>query len=205
MPVRIQWHSKNYPVADRISSAKDSGFKTLPISDLNCWGFRTAVTGAVGISIHALFPFSYGEIARVFFKVAAVRVLASLPLLATLGAFGAWRFGENAGWGARMGCNLAVLCLSLNPVLVTLAFSSQTSDYNMSKLRGGVFIPPFFVGVFLVVILTLLQLCFIFLPPDNLERLPNLIPVIAVFSYALYRWHRFAYDRCWFDTLKIAR
>ncbi len=177
-------------------------FRALPVSDLFWRGFHSS--GAMGAPIHTFSPFGYGEIARVLFKAGAVRALASLPLLAILGAFGAWQNSEQADWGVRLGCNLALLYICLNPLLVALSFSGQTSDYKITGPNSFIFSTTFVPGILLVGLMTFVQFGILLL---NKGLFPPLIlpSIIGVLSYTLYRWHRFAYDRCWFDAMKLAR
>lgn len=146
-----------------------------------------------------LFPATVGEMVRLKMKIATVRSLSALPLLAMYGALLAWRLGGSASAGASSGAKVVVLLFAIVPALSMTSVSSGTTDTSKMSLRS-----LWMILMFLGCAVTILGFGAASLLADfSAEAL--WIGWVCVVPYSVTSWAFSAYyqrqfNRCWFDV-----
>lgn len=126
------------------------GIFLFTLFDGGWWGFRIIPCAGKFLPMHAAYPVEYREVSGVFFKLAAVRILAWLPLMLAMGTIGGWRFPHlTAVDGFVFALKAAWTVLALQPVIVAARFSSGTNDTERLTFRGcfGLVIPAMLLGI----------------------------------------------------------
>jgi hypothetical protein len=143
------------------------------------------------VPVYALLPIGHREIIKLMSKIAAVRFVASIPLLAAVGAIAGWKHGIGIGVGIRYALEVGLLCLAFQPFLFTVFIANGLR--HVRTIRCALF----FFGI-VVLGLTLLIFSIIGMATTEKARMVVVLST-AVVSWSILLVFNRAYDRGWFD------
>jgi hypothetical protein len=166
---------------------------TLPLFAGEWRGMRQAAAGGMFMPGYSLYPIAFNEMAKIFFKVNLVRMLAASPLIVSFAAIAAYKLGHSPLGGALIGLKALGMLICLQPILVVLPISSSTNDASRML--------PLLIFGFLPIILIILAASLgIFLSDTGLGVVTSFV-LMLLLSTLLFVLYRRAYRANRFDLL----
>ena len=161
-------------------------------------GFRLYSCAGKFMPAHAVWPVGYREVSRLYFKLAAVRILAWLPLGLAYGAAAGSIAPMLGPWGGmEFALKVAWLAAAAQPLLMAGRYSSGTNDTSPLTARGcfGLLLPA--AGVMVPLLGSLAGLFTLSLPFSILSGAG-----MALVSLGFWAYYGFLYERCRLDVLR---
>jgi len=158
-----------------------AGFMSAPILGGSWPGFKGPTASGFVLPAYASFPIGYGEISRVMLKTNVIRALTWAPLAIIYAVALARRLGYSFGYGSAIGCDVVLILMALQPVIVAGHFSSGSNDTRQINWQTILFF-----GFALVLLITMLVATFMmFIVPTLLVQA---IAIAVVFTMSLAGW-----------------
>jgi hypothetical protein len=169
------------------------GAASLPLFGGEWRGMRQAAAGGVFIPGYSLYPISFNEIVRIFFKVNLVRICAAAPFIVSFAALAAYHLNHPPMVGVIIGAKVLGLLIALQPVFVLFPIWGTTNYPS----RMALFWFLVFAPIFVVMIGAIFGVFFSTKPAGILGS----YCVLALFSGLSFALYRRAYRQGKFDLL----
>ena len=158
-----------------------AGFMSAPILGGSWPGFKGPTASGFVLPAYASFPIGYGEISRVMLKTNVIRALTWAPLAIIYAVALARRLGYSFGYGTAIGCDVVLILMALQPVIVAGHFSSGSNDTRQINWQTILFF-----GFALVLLITMLVATFMMFIVPTLSV--QAIAIAVVFTMSLAGW-----------------
>jgi hypothetical protein len=162
--------------------------------------FQPVACSGVNIPFYSAFGVGYRELARMYFKYAAVQLVPLLLCCGIGGVVVAW-LTELSWWdGALHGLRAGLLIFSARYALLVFNFSGGTNDSSRGFFRSAFLI---LTVIGLAIVYLVLGLIGLFLP----HHLPafGLTLLAVLFGYGVFRAYGWFYHKNRFDLMSLPR
>jgi hypothetical protein len=158
-----------------------AGFMSAPIVGGLWPGFNGLFVSGFVLPAYASFPIGYGEISRVMLKTNVIRALTWAPLAIIYAAALARRLGYSFEYGSAIGCDVVLILIALQPVVVAGHFSAGSNDTRQINRQTILF----FSFALVLLIIVLVAIFMMFIVPTLLVQA---IAIAVVFTMSLAGW-----------------
>lgn len=165
-----------------------------------------SLAGMRVMPVYASFPLSFGDMSRVIAKVNLIRYAVGSPFFLAYCALLAWREHLPPLFGLRMGGEILVILLSIQPFFIASRLSFGTNDtsrLNLHTLLGFLALAPLAIAYFTCMVILLLAAGW---APERPRAWPAIAATAGMFLCSSLSWfgYKLFYDRGRVDLLRIA-